>query len=177
MKTLRSGAYLIIVFFFTIPPVSEGGASWDAIGFRASIGDSRNKESYSQYEVYVNFNLPWAWRSEPKWIVGSFVGINVGAIVCEKDAFLGSIGPEFYVLAPSQRLSFSAGIYPTYISRSSFGIDNFGGPFQFTSALDIDFHFLRQMSLGYRFQHMSNAGLFDKNPGLNTHILELTYLF
>ena len=33
------------------------------------------------------------------------------------------------------------------------------------------------MSLGYRFQHMSNAGLYNRNPGLNLHMVEFAWWF
>ncbi len=32
-----------------------------------------------------------------------------------------------------------------------------------------------QFELGYRFQHLSNAGLGDSNPGINFHLVRLAY--
>jgi hypothetical protein len=31
--------------------------------------------------------------------------------------------------------------------------------------------------VGYRFQHMSNASIYNRNPGLELHLLELSYRF
>ena len=31
--------------------------------------------------------------------------------------------------------------------------------------------------MGYRFQHMSNAGLASENPGLNLHMIEVRWAF
>jgi hypothetical protein len=33
------------------------------------------------------------------------------------------------------------------------------------------------VQLGYRWQHMSNANIYDSNPGVNVHMLSLTYRF
>jgi hypothetical protein len=32
-------------------------------------------------------------------------------------------------------------------------------------------------SIGYRLQHMSNGILYEHNPGLNMHMIEVGYLF
>ncbi|MBW1725631.1 MAG: acyloxyacyl hydrolase [Deltaproteobacteria bacterium] len=131
---------------------------------RAGVGDSRNDESFSQYEAYVTFSLPWKWRSGHDWIVGSFTGVNAGAVTCAGTGFIGSIGLGVYILTPAESVALSAGIYPTYT-------------FQFTSAAGVNFNFHQHWTIGYRFQHMSNSGLSDQNPGLNTHMIELGYRF
>jgi hypothetical protein len=33
------------------------------------------------------------------------------------------------------------------------------------------------LDLGYRYQHLSNAGLGDSNPGINFHLVRLAYHF
>jgi hypothetical protein len=33
------------------------------------------------------------------------------------------------------------------------------------------------LEAGYRLQHMSNAFIYDTNPGLNMHIFEFRYSF
>jgi lipid A 3-O-deacylase len=170
----------IIIFsllLFTAAPGSAGDGKWNTVGLRAGIGDSRNSESFSQYEAYVTFSLPWRWESDSKWIIGSFIGANAGAVICEDNAFMGSIGPGVYIMTPVERVVISAGIYPTYIGRSRFGTEDFGESFQFTSAVGINLNFLQHMTIGYRFQHMSNAGISDENPGLNTHMIEMGYRF
>jgi hypothetical protein len=41
----------------------------------------------------------------------------------------------------------------------------------------LNWDFATHWRLGYRFQHMSNAGLSQPNPGLNMHMFALSYLF
>ena len=165
-----------LIFFIGFPAFAEDG-KWDTIGVRAGIGDDRNNESFSQYEAYATFSLPWRWVTESQWTIGSFVGVNAGVLTCEGEAFVGSIGPGAYLMSPGKRFVFSAGIYPTYISEATFGDDDFGETFQFTSAVGVNYNFLRSMTIGYRFQHMSNAGISSENPGLNMHMIELGYRF
>ena len=40
-----------------------------------------------------------------------------------------------------------------------------------------DFNFVRHWAIGYRFQHMSNFVFYDSNPGLDLHMIEISYLF
>jgi hypothetical protein len=40
-----------------------------------------------------------------------------------------------------------------------------GGPFEFRVALDIAYEFESQSRLGVRFSHLSNAHIYDHNPG------------
>jgi lipid A 3-O-deacylase len=66
-----------------------------------------------------------------------------------------------------------AGISPTFITRHAFKSNELGGLFNFTSYAGIYFSPLKSLTAGYRFQHMSNAGLYRPNPGVNLHILEI----
>ena len=165
-----------LIVCFALPGLAVG-RQWNAVGVRGGVGDQNNNESFSQVEAYLNYGLPWMWELDSKWVIGSFIALNAGAIRCEENAFVGSIGPGFYFMTPSHRFVFSAGIYPTYISRSKFGEEDFGGWFQFTSSACINFNFKSNLTAGYCFQHMSNAGLYDNNPGLNTHLIGLGFRF
>ena len=168
---------IVTLIFFTTLPGNAGDGKWNTVGLRAGVGDSRNDESFSQYEAYVTFNLPWKWRSSHDWIVGSFTGVNAGAVTCAGTGFIGSIGLGVYILTPAESFTLLAGIFPTYIGRSIFGNEDFGNSFQFTSAVGVNLNFYQHWTIGYRFQHMSNGGLSDENPGLNTHMIEMGYRF
>ena len=50
-----------------------------------------------------------------------------------------------------------------------------GGPFEFRLALDVAYEFESQSRLGLRFSHLSNAYIYDHNPGEEE--LMLTYSF
>ena len=65
----------------------------------------------------------------------------------------------------------------TGLSRDEFGSKDLGGNFQFTSHAGLNWDFAEHFRVGYRFQHMSNAGLREPNPGLNLHLFAVSYLF
>lgn len=59
------------------------------------------------------------------------------------------------------------------------GNKDFDIPFAFGSHFGAGFRFgeKKQYEVLYRFQHLSNAGLGDKNPGINFHLIHLGYHF
>ena len=71
------------------------------------------------------------------------------------------------------------GVHPTYVSQSGFEGKNLGGEFFFTSHLGLGVHLgrQRQISLLLRYQHTSNAGLKDINPGVDMLGVAFSYNF
>jgi hypothetical protein len=61
------------------------------------------------------------------------------------------------------------------LSSYKFETRSFGTDIQFTSHVGLNWDFAAHWRLGYRFQHMSNASLSRDNPGLNLHLLALSY--
>lgn len=169
-------AVSMVVLFLPLTGYADD-LRWNTIGVRAGVDDSRNNGSFSQYEAFATIGLPFHWTSDAEWGIGSCIGFNAGVVRCEGDSFIASLGPALAILTPSRRLAFLFGIYPTYLDSSEFETDDFGAKIQFTSALNINFQPLPHLTIGYRIQHMSNAGISDENPGLNTHFLEVGYRF
>ena len=60
-------------------------------------------------------------------------------------------------------------------TRNEINDKNFDIPFAFGSHLGVGARFggNGQYELMYRYQHQSNAGLGDSNPGMNFHVLSL----
>ena len=71
------------------------------------------------------------------------------------------------------------GVHPTFISQSRFEGKNLGGEVFFTSHLGLGVYLGRQgkSSLVLRYQHISNAGLNDRNPGVDMLGLAYSYNF
>ncbi len=176
MRTLR---WIIIVLLIFVSATSgyPGEYNWNTVGIRSGISDQSSEKYFSKYEAFTAFSLPWKWRFRGGWILGTFIEINAGLVSSEGNAFVGSVGPGLYLLTPGKRFAIAGGIYPTYLGQSKFGTEDFGETFQFTSEIGVNLNFSRNWTVGYRFQHMSNAGIASENPGLNTHLLELGYRF
>ena len=71
------------------------------------------------------------------------------------------------------------GVHPTFVSQSRFEGKNLGGEVFFTSHLGFGAYLDRQrkISLLLRYQHTSNAGLNDRNPGVDMLGLAFSYNF
>jgi lipid A 3-O-deacylase len=74
-------------------------------------------------------------------------------------------------------LKAEAGIAPTYLSRPDFGSKDLGSNFQFTTHAGVAVDMGPSLRLSYRFQHMSNGGFGNPNPGLNLHMIGVSYIF
>jgi hypothetical protein len=167
---------MVISSFGLSSRAQESGCS--AVGFRAGINDGRNDEDFEQYEGFVLYDLPWSWLFAPDWSLGTYLELNAGILDGGGDtAFIGSLGPGLNLKAFDNRLAVWGGMNPTIISEETFGDEDFGGSLQFTSHIGISFRPIRPLHIGYRFQHMSNAGIYSQNPGLNLHMLEVAYYF
>ncbi|MFQ1634829.1 acyloxyacyl hydrolase, partial [Aeromonas veronii] len=54
---------------------------------------------------------------------------------------------------------------------------DYGGPFQFALGIGLGYAITKNWLIGYQYEHMSNAYMYDKNPGLDSHTLHIEYRF
>ena len=151
----------------------------ESIGARggASFTGGQGGEFY-QAEAFADWNLPWKTESDSGWFLQTKLTLSVG--------WLGGTGINAGEanLAPAVGLGrrhfplwLEGGIGPTFITNYDFSALNFGERLQFTSFVGVNLDLTSHWRLGYRFQHMSNAGLARSNPGLNLNMLALSYAF
>ncbi len=151
---------------------------WQMLGLRGGISDHRNEEDFTQYEGFAAWNLPGSWNLTSNWSIVAYLEANVGLLKGGGEtAFVGSVGPGIRFTGFQDSISILIGINPTIISQHTFGDEDLGGTFQFTSHAGLDFNFARNFAIGYRFQHMSNFVFYDPNPGLNLHMIEIGFIF
>ena len=86
-------------------------------------------------------------------------------------------GPTLTLKREKFPLSLELGVSPTVLTRTEFTSKDLGFPFQFTTQVGLNLDLSAHIRLTYRFQHMSNADIAQPNPGLNLHVLGLSYLF
>ena len=173
--------WMILVFVlisFAPQPVSGYDMDWKSIGLRAGMSDHRNDEDFKQYEGFATWSLPWFRQWDSGWTMGTYLEANAGVLRGGgESAFVGSIGPGIYFIGFKGKIDISMGINPTIISQHKFGDEDLGGPIEFTSHIGLNLNFARHFTIGYRLQHMSNGVLYEKNPGLNMHMIEVGYRF
>ena len=158
-------------------PLFAGEFSWRSLGLRVGFNDDRNDEDFEQYEGFSTWNLPWDWRWDSGWAVGTYLEANAGVLTADGETgFVGSVGPGL-IISYLEVVEIPLGINPTIISKHDYGDEDLGGAFQFTSHIGLNVVFYDHYSLGYRLQHMSNAGFYDHNPGVNMHMIQLSYRF
>lgn len=171
---------VILVFVFSgliSQPLCAGEISWRSLGLRAGISDNRNDEDFEQYEGFTTWSLPWSWQWDSGLALDTYLEANAGVLTADGETgFVGSVGPGLYI-SIYEVVGISLGINPTLISKHDYGDEELGGAFNFTSHIGLNVVFYEHYSLGYRLQHMSNAGFYEHNPGVNMHMLAAEYRF
>lgn len=154
------------------------GLRLESAGARYGIPGSASATDFREAVVYSNWKLPWQWDLGHDWHLQSRLDFSLGWLGdSHADAAIGTLGPSLLLNRRDFPVSVEAGISPTFLSHDNFGDKNFGVPVQFTSHVGLNWNFTSHLRLSYRFQHMSNAGLSNGNPGLNLHMVGLSYLF
>jgi len=179
--TMRFKTVWLILLLLSIFSPQAGSAEetdWIAVGFQAGLSATDSNEDFEQYEVFATYGLPWSWGLTPGWFVSTRIHLSAGALRGGGETgFIGSVGPSIALSMVHGLILLSGGISAALLSEHQFGQENFGGPIQFVSHVGISFKLDANLGVGYRFQHMSNASIYNRNPGLELHVLELSYLF
>ncbi len=152
--------------------------SFESVGVRAGTSINDRSDTFRQVEAVTDLNLPWRWQLGNDWRVTTRLEFSAGWLHGEgEEAVLGTVGPSAILSWKDFPLTLDVGSSPTLISRHRFGTRDFGIPFQFTTHVGLNWDVTHHFSVGYRYAHMSNAGLGSPNPGLNLHLLGVSYHF
>jgi hypothetical protein len=148
---------------------------WIEAGARVGFSKEVRGENFNQLEMVAAYRLPRSWVLDSGWIVESRLNASAGVLDGGGDsAAIVSVGPGLAWINPGRQFTVEAGISPTLMTRHEFGDADFGGPFRFTS---LNSRIGKQTTAAVRIQHMSNAGIYDSNPGLDQVMLGINYLF
>ena len=131
--------------------------------------------------VRVGLHWDWdkRWFTEGDWHVTGRWEAEVGGWDNGGGADL-SITPVFQLKpnADSQpHPFFELGIGAHILTDEVLDDRDMGGEFHFGTHLGVGYRFGddNRWELSYRFQHLSNAGIDDRNPGIEFHLLRLGY--
>ncbi len=171
--------YLTIPLLFA-PLVARTQAQefqFQAVGARVGFPAKSTSEHFLESEAFLNYNL-WRWNLSTNWHLQSRIDLSAGWLGGRgEDAFIGSLGPSLELSRSGIPLSLEGGFSPTYISRYKFGPIDLGTEAQFTTSIGLNWDITSHLRVGYRFDHMSNAGIKEPNPGFNLHTFAIAYLF
>lgn len=147
------------------------------IGVRSGFSAFKKEETFHIHELIAYHTLPWDWQWNGGWVLDTFWEIHFGLLsAAGEERVLLSTGPMITLQTPWKRLSFMAAVRPAFLEDHIFGQENLGGEIQFTEEIGLNVALTRYLSIGYRFQHLSNANLYQNNPGLDFHVFEVRCL-
>jgi lipid A 3-O-deacylase len=179
LKTQVIGPVFFIALF-TFASVAIGAdEKWVEFGARFGFSKEVRGEDFNQLEIATAYRLPRSWMLDGGWKLESRINASGGALHRDGGgtAAIVTMGPGLAWVSPSQQYAIEAGISPTLLSKHEFGGADFGGNFQFTSFVGLNSRLGEQMSATIRVQHMSNASIYDPNPGLDQMMLGIHYRF
>jgi lipid A 3-O-deacylase len=165
-----------LALFFA--PIAGAEMRWLDMGVRVSLHATEEREHFDQYELFANHGLPWSWHLPKGWDLTTKVEVTAGALDGGgKTGLVTSLGPGLLLTSPNGRFAFDGGSSAAFLSRDKFGRQDFGLRLQFISHAGVRFKLTPKVGIGYRYQHMSNASISAQNPGLDLHMLELSFHF
>lgn len=134
-------------------------------------------EDFEEFDVSANFALPWRSYTPFGLTMDTRMMASTGILKgAGEKALVVSIIPEFYLESEDSRFILDIGAGGALFSRYRFGEQDFGGPFQFALTLGINMHLYKNVGIGYRFLHYSDAGVNGSDTiGADFHMIEFSY--
>jgi hypothetical protein len=155
------------------------GNHWETT-IRGGANINSVDESFNQADIGLNHSLPWGWQLGETLAVDTGLTTTIGVLDAGGDTgILGSLGFEliFGSFSGASPMTIRAGSAVTMLSEHEYGDEDLGGVVQFTHHLSLHYQLFEHLSAMARVQHMSNADLYDENPGLDMLMLGVVYRF
>jgi lipid A 3-O-deacylase len=182
---MRFGALcrFVVVVLLGLLPFSNARAQFiDSFAVEIGSGDSVDM---ARIAVQRDWRVRWFQRGN--WHLGGYWDLALGywdrgrvAPGQHDNLFDFSLTPVFRI-QPNGLVGpyIEAAIGFHFLSHTSIGDRRMSTAFQFGDHIGIGYRFgaKSHYELGYRFQHLSNAGIKHPNPGINFHQIRLQYHF
>jgi len=175
---------LLVSITVGLTPVSAFSAepAVNEIGVRVGIQDGSRTGFFCSYEAFAARRLPWDWRASSGWGLVPQLTASLGLLEGGGDQGVsGSAGIALVLDRNGPGVSTDFGLSTNLLNRRRFGSMDFGSTLQFVSHIGLNYRFDNGLKIGYRWQHMSNGHLvYSKdtpNPGLDMHLLGISYVF
>ena len=177
----RTGSLFLIVFclFIILPLDSVFGKDSPPfeMGLREGIA-SPDEGPFRKDELIGSFVLPGGSRSSSAFLLNPKLDATAGVLRRgDEKGFIGSVGPGLGLGWKGWPVFLVLGARAALLGEEEYKDKDFGGRLQFIEDIGFNVRFSRKFEAGYRWQHMSNAFMYDTNPGLNMHIFEFRYSF
>jgi hypothetical protein len=169
---------ILILALISTPLLAESGDGFFSnAGLRIGV-DTESSVNLSSYELYGTSESLWSWELTENLNADLQLETAIGVLTGEGEtAAYVRFAPVLEVSADDFPVSFILSSGPTLYSQATFDQYDLGGNIHFTSSIGLNWNTYENWTLGYRFQHTSNANLRDPNPGLEMHTLSLERSF
>jgi len=159
MRRMILAALVFGLGLVTANSVAEGQES-STLGFGGGIFDTSAFADEGDFDAF-EAGLVWRGPTRLAWGVGLMAGVSAN----DDSAWWTYVGLRRpFPLADRWELgpTFGAAYYEEGDSK------NLGHEVEFRSGLEVNRKFAGGSSIGFEFYHLSNAGLSDTNPGINS---------
>ncbi|MDA0989994.1 MAG: acyloxyacyl hydrolase [Verrucomicrobia bacterium] len=185
---LRRQAFMgaALLLSLTVSVQARGSHGWFKIGGMASVADLEEESEFTQFLAFVSYELPYGQRLEDNWWFFCHWDVAAGVISDSvNESFIGSMGPRLGYT--KGWFVFDIGTRLTYVDHMDLGVNDFNprsmtnrdldGPIHFQSHIRLGAILFDKLEIGGRLQHMSNAGMYDRNPGLDLILIDAAWRF
>lgn len=151
-----------------LPAMAAESPLWE-FGLRGGMEATGTKEHYKAGELYLLRVLPWH-KDLGGGVLTARLDLGAGFLESREDhgGWLAAGGDLAWSFADGLVVC-EVGFRPTWLTEHQFGGDDLGGTQQFTSHAGFAVR-VAPVVINYRFQHTSNAGIYDDNDGLDLHL-------
>jgi len=175
----------VVVVMLAFPALAS---AVDGMSFEYGQSDSTNAD-VNLYRIGLQWDWQKKWLDTGNWHVGGYWDLNLGywdnSSPAKTNSSLTDIGLtpvfRFQQNNPGSIAPYvEAGIGFHFLSATSVSQERkFGSSFQFGDHVGVGVRFGEKgrYDIGYRYQHLSNAGIKDPNQGINFNQLRLQYRF
>jgi hypothetical protein len=182
MKSLRS---LVLLSLLMLAP---GARAVDGMSLEVGSSDSANA-SVDMTRIGLQWNWAKRWAIGANWHIGGYWDVTFGYWSNESPGRTNSSITDFGVTPVFRLQQTSPGAIAPYVegaigfhllSHTSVSDQRrFSTAFQFGDHVGFGIRFgqKRAFDLGYRYQHLSNAGIKRPNQGIDFHQVRLQYHF
>ncbi|TDR52770.1 lipid A 3-O-deacylase PagL [Halomonas ventosae] len=175
---------IVLACLLAAPPSFADDLALQSLGLRARLSErtllgDEAPEDFEEYDLSANIALPWESYSTSGWGMGTRLMASAGLLRgAGENALVVSLIPEVTLGSQDGRFLLDLGAGGALFSRHRFGTQDYGGPFQFALTLGIGGPLYRQLGLGYRFLHYSDAAVNGSDTtGADFHMIEFRYRY
>ncbi|MDQ8020883.1 MAG: acyloxyacyl hydrolase, partial [Moraxellaceae bacterium] len=171
----------LLVLSLAAPPAS---AELHSLSARLRVGGERvigveQPERFESVDLGLTWRLPWEHYGASGWGLRTRVLTSAGWMTgAEDSALVLSALPLLAFGSRDGRFTTDFGLGAALLSRHRFAQQDFGGYLRFALTVGVSVPLYRQVGLGYRFMHYSDAALYGTDTiGADFHMVALSYLF